>query len=321
MRRNTLLMASLCLTLGVQAQTELRPQKWPDLPLLNIVTTDNVPLVNNIITAPEGCIGQTTDNDYVGASLVMTLKGDTLLNTGNYLPDESGIRIRIRGNNTGVNNPQHPLKLKLTKKADLITPQQAIAPEKDWVLLSGMAWNPKFTNNLSSILSWAGTALSRIMGMEWTPRTTFVNVMINGDYQGLYTLIESVKRDKKRINIDKKGFIIENDVYFWKYDKYFKTDHQLSYMGYTFKYPDPDDIDDDRLEDIAEFMNDFEKKLYEGNDISQYIDLESFARWILAHDLLGSLDGAGTNMYVSKEKFDPENPLEGGQMKMCVMGL
>lgn len=44
MRRNTLLMASLCLTLGVQAQTELRPQKWPDLPLLNIVTTDNVPL-------------------------------------------------------------------------------------------------------------------------------------------------------------------------------------------------------------------------------------------------------------------------------------
>lgn len=116
MRRNTLLMASLCLTLGVQAQTELRPQKWPDLPLLNIVTTDNVPLVNNIITAPEGCIGQTTDNDYVGASLVMTLKGDTLLNTGNYLPDESGIRIRIRGNNTGGEQPATSLETQTDKK-------------------------------------------------------------------------------------------------------------------------------------------------------------------------------------------------------------
>lgn len=294
---------------------------WPDLPLLNIVTQDCVPIQNNIITAPEGCIGQTTNNEYIGASMIMTLKGDTLLNTGNYVPDEAGIRIRIRirGNSTGVNSRQHPYKLKLTKKADLITPQHPVAPDKDWVLINGKTWNPSFTNEKSGILNWVGNALSRAIGMEWTPRTAFVNVMVNGNYEGVYTLTESVERDAQRINIHKSGFILENDIYFWKDEKSFKTDHQLPFMGYTFKYPDTDKIDDERIEDIAEFMNEFEDRLYKKQDISKYIDYSSFARWILAHDILGSIDGGGTNMFVAKDRFDSDNPLKGGPMKMCVL--
>ena len=319
MRRNTLLMASLCLTLGAQAQTELQPQKWPDLPLLNIVTTDNVPLENNIITAPEGCIGQTTDNDYVGASLVMTLKGDTLLNTGNYLPDESGIRIRIRGNSTGVNNPQHPYKLKLTKKADLISPHYPVAPDKEWVLLNATNCHKDFTNEHTSILAWVGRSIGRILQMDYVPRTNFVNVVINGKYEGLYTLSENVKRSGNRIDIHKSGFILENDLFWWSCDRTFQTEHLPPFMGYSLKYPDDDEITDKQFLAIEQYIKDFEKALFENGDIKRFIDLTSFARWILSHDIIGSFDAGGTNMFISKDRFSAENPFEGDLMKMCVL--
>ena len=32
----------------------------------------------------------------------------------------------------------------------------------------------------------------------------------------------------------------------------------------------------------------------------QHVDVESFARWMLAHDILGNKDGAGSNMYITK---------------------
>jgi hypothetical protein len=31
-----------------------------------------------------------------------------------------------------------------------------------------------------------------------------------------------------------------------------------------------------------------------------YIDVESFARWMLAHDILGNIDGAGSNIFLTK---------------------
>ena len=30
------------------------------------------------------------------------------------------------------------------------------------------------------------------------------------------------------------------------------------------------------------------------------IDVESFARWMLAHDILGNTDGAGSNIFITK---------------------
>lgn len=312
MKRIALLIAIVCQPWYAMATNDEQIKHWPDLPLLNIVTKDSVEMQNNIISAPEGCIGTTTDNEYVGASMIMTFKGDTLLNTGNYVPDESGMRIRIRGNSTGANNVQHPYKLKLTKKADLISPQNPIAPDKEWVLLNAIAWNPSFSTNCSSILTWVGGSIGRILQMDFVPRTNFVNVVINGKYEGLYTLIENVKRSSNRIDIHKSGFILENDIFWWNSELTFQTKYLPSFMGYTFKYPDDDEITDEQFHAIEQYINDFEKALYENGDINRFIDLTSFARWILSHDILGSFDAGGTNMFISKDRFSAENPFEGG---------
>ena len=144
------------------------------------------------------------------------------------------------------------------------------------------------------ILPLVGLSVCRALDFPWTPNTKFVNVLINGNYKGLYHLIETVERADNRIATDKSGFVIENDAYWWKPNEvFFKTGKQHQCMGFTFKYPDSDDITDEQLSSISSYMNTVEEAIFKNDgSAADYIDYESFARWILVHDILGSSDAA-----------------------------
>ena len=119
--------------------------------------------------------------------------------------------------------------------------------------------------------------------------------------------------------MDDDGFIFENDAYWWNEgDAYFHTSHQVSAMGYTFKYPDYEDVDSQRMAQIKNIMEAAEDALWNGGEVDSLFDYTSFARWILAHDLLGSNDAAGTNVYYVMEATDSEGnalkPLQAGPL-------
>lgn len=67
-------------------------------------------------------------------------------------------------------------------------------------------------------------------------------------------------------------------------------------MGYTFKYPDYEDMDSSRIAHIKDYMEAAEEVLWSDGDAAAWLDHPSFARWVLAHDLLGSDDAGGTNI-------------------------
>lgn len=56
----------------------------------------------------------------VPGRLFITLGSDTLYDSGDYIPDTSGMTIRVRGNSSAVLYPQKPYKINLEKKADLL---------------------------------------------------------------------------------------------------------------------------------------------------------------------------------------------------------
>lgn len=149
-----------------------------------------------------------------------------------------------------------------------------------------------------------------IAGTTWTPEFTFVNVIINGYYRGVYLLVEAITKNAKRINVSDNGYIIERDAYWWNEDVKLIT--SLYNQKYTFKYPDDDDISDNsELKTYIEnYMNELESNIQDGT-FEDYIDVESFARWILIHDILGTLDGAGSNCYMTK--YD-----NTGNTKLCM---
>lgn len=140
------------------------------------------------------------------------------------------------------------------------------------------------------------------MGLQWTPQGEYVNVIVNREYFGFYFLSESVERnDKCRINVDKKtGFIFEFDTYWWNEKLYVQSPILTTKsQNYTFKYPDSDDITDEQLEYFTQMIYQVENSLLNGT-YPEYLDVESFAAWMLAHDLLGNWDSGGSNMYLTK---------------------
>jgi hypothetical protein len=70
-------------------------------------------------------------------------------------------------------------------------------------------------------------------------------------------------------------------------------------MHYTFKYPKPEDITDDQIAYFKEMIGRVEQSINDGT-YPKYIDMDSFARWILAHDILGNWDGTGANYFLTK---------------------
>ena len=146
--------------------------------------------------------------------------------------------------------------------------------------------------------------------MEWQPKVRFVNLMLNGDYKGMYLLTESVERGENKCNISKNGFLIEYDLYWWKPGEvYFKTRKQNKFMAYTLKYPKAESFDDERLIQINAYMQNIED-MFDNYDpaVFDYIDVDSFAGWTLIKDILGVADDNGSNMFFYLYDMDGGQP-------------
>jgi hypothetical protein len=276
------------------------------LKVIHIETENNEEPECEFAEAPEGCMGMTSINaKKVKCRIYITLKGDTLYDSGMFEKNQSGATIKINGNTSAyfAIPGNYPYKIKLQKKADLLNRNNERFDDKEWRLIYD-------GYTLNTII---GLKISELLQFSWTPAYTPCNVFINGDYRGCYLLIESVKRNKDcRINVDKtSGYIVERDPYWWKENRFFTTNYFASSKGYrwTWKYPDEDDVLPEQEDYITQFINDTEQSILNGT-YSNYIDIKSFAKWILAHDILGSKDSGGTNLYVAKYDDTPNSLLE-----------
>lgn len=307
LRQTRLLLAALP-ALTLQAQQAGTTFSYSRIPLLTINTVDSVMPTYTVVEPDDGSYAIGIKSEHVPGRMTITLDGQTVYDSGDYVKGSSGMRLKVRGNSTGANLAQKPYKLKLSVKADLLRRGNADFRHKDWALLSMYTWNTAFPNNQSNLTTMTGLIVNRLVGMDWTPQMAYVNLVLNGQYKGLYQLIETVDKGKTRIDVDKSGYIVENDRQFWNEDLYFRTDRMYEYHGWTYKYPDEDDVTETITDQIRDYINAFETALYDGGDVSDYIDLTSFARWLLAHDILGSTDYHGCNMFVSKKDYVPASP-------------
>lgn len=75
-------------------------------------------------------------------------------------------------------------------------------------------------------------------------------------------------------------------------------------------------MSEEQQENIRGFINEFEDALYAGQEVSHYIDYPTFAKWILAHDILGTSDAGGSNMFIAKKEYSPADPT-ASPLEMC----
>ena len=157
-----------------------------------------------------------------------------------HLVDESGrniylgalSQIRGRGNATFVLNKK-PYQIKLAQAADLLGMGRA----KTWVLLAEFRDNSLLRNRLAF-------ALAKAVGLPYTTESRTVDVYINNDYLGAYTLCEKVEVGDARVAIADLGKATEacNDAALDSYSRYGYNAYRTATQK-GFQIPvDPEDI-------------------------------------------------------------------------------
>lgn len=278
------------------------------LPTVIINTVNQELPTCDYVTSPEGSFGQSiTNNNKVACQIIIVQKKDTLYNSGEYKKNSSGATIKINGNTSAYWFDNKPYKIKLEEKADLLCRNENKYKDKEWRLI-------RDGYTLNTII---GLKLSELIGMPWTPQYQPCNVFINNDYQGCYLLIESVKCNPDcRLNVDKKdGYIIERDAYWWNEENFFCTNFfsNNNYYRWTWKYPDDKDFTIEQEKYIRDYINKAEQSIIDGT-YDYFIDVNTFAWWVLAHDILGSHDAGGCNIYITKYDQTDNTLLQMGNL-------
>ena len=171
-----------------------------------VLTDSNLPII--IINTYEGI--EISDIERTAGSMKIIYRGEgqrTYFSDQNipaYVNYNGSIDIEIRGSSSQDNyKKQYGFT---TRMADDITTNNVsllgMPPENDWIL-NGMNWDP------SLIRDYLCFNLSRQIG-EYASRTAYCELIINGDYRGLYLLAEKIKADDNRVNITKIGV---SDIY------------------------------------------------------------------------------------------------------------
>ena len=109
--------------------------------------------------------------------------------------------IRLRGNSTS-SKPKQPFRIKFDSKRNLLGMNEG-AKCKSWVLLA--EWYDASMLHNSTCLSLASVILN-----EYTSDWRYVNVYLDGVYQGVYLLAEQSQINEYRVDIEEAGADTDN---------------------------------------------------------------------------------------------------------------
>ena len=234
--------------------------------VMKITTIDSVEPTFDVAVSPYGGGNTTTNAVEVPGRMTISLGDSLFYDSGEYKEGKWGITMRVRGNSSALIMDKKPFHLKLQHKADLLFRGKEEFRSKHWVLL-----------NQGPMLSFPlGLFVCRQLGMQWTPSSYLVNLVVNGDYRGLYHLIENPRAEEGRIEVDDEtGFLAEYDSYWFNEDMSFPSLFGRGIM-YTLKFPDTADFTTEYLDYISMTLLQMETSMANGT-YADYIDVPSFS--------------------------------------------
>jgi CotH kinase protein/Secretion system C-terminal sorting domain len=279
-------------------------------------TSSNLPIVlinTNGVTIP--------DEPKIDATMQVIFNGVGVMNNVTDTPNDfnNKIGIELRGSSS-INYPQKPYKIETRNSLNVKQNVSLLGmpSESDWILLSN--YNDKvFMRNTLSY------KLFNEMG-NYSTRSKFCEVVLNGDYVGVYLLMENIKRGTNRVNIAKLdpientgidvtgGYIIKND--YWNatdswLSNYHPIDHPTFDVHLVYEYPKPLNISTEQKTYIQGFVDQFEAALYSTNyaDVTngynKYIDVNSFIDYLIVNELSRNGDGFKKSSYFNKDIDTP----------------
>lgn len=269
--------------------------------------------------------GQTIrDEPKIVASLKIIDNGTGKINRPTDAPSfQSKIGIELRGSTSQDLFPKKPFGFELRDTSGLEGISASIlgwSSEEDFVL--NATYNDK-------------TLLREVVVYDFYHRMTrqyatpyrFCEVLLNGNYQGIYILMEKIKRDKGRVNISKLepkddsgdaltgGYILKVDKTTGSASDFWNSSYlpqpvlkPALKVPIQVEYPKKGDLTSNQFGYIQKYMSDFEKAIhddtYTGSEkaYNRYIDVNSWVDYLLINELGRNVDAYRLSTFLYKDR-------------------
>lgn len=272
------------------------------------------------------------DGEEIGSTL--TAEGEKMLNAHisilsddahNHHPSddpdlESDIQIRIRGNSSRYFNKKNYLVRLVDEDGDYRSEEVMGMPSHyEWAL-----HGPYLDKSLIRNYMWYN-----ITGefMDYAPNVRFCEVILDGEYLGLYVMVETITNGEDcRVDVsepvdgtNKTGYVLRLDQGSSNELKNLDTFVNYSYRNMRvldIQYPRSGQLTQELVDAIAQEVSDFEKGLYsydyDTDDYGYYYDLDvqSFVDYFIINEFTTNYDAGWLSTYLYRDI--------GGKYKMVI---
>lgn len=206
---------------------------------------------------------------------------------------EDSIKIKIRGNTT-AGLDKKPYNIKLSSANSLL----GMSSGKKYCLIANRLDKSLLRNKLVY-------DFSSKLNLEYSVESRFVDVWVNGTYQGNYLLTTPIEVGANRLNISSNNdYLLELES---TRNKWGVTYVSSPVLGVRFAVNSPEKPSEKDITEISTTLSNAEWAMQQGNfsDICKYIDIPSFVDFYILEELFQPVDVAfsSTRFYIKNGKL------------------
>jgi len=226
---------------------------------------------------------------------------------------ESMATIRIRGNSSRFfDKPNYRIRMVDENGDNNRLPLMGMAPGHEWAL-----HGPFLDKTLMRNYMWMNIAGDMING-PFVPNVRFFELILNGEFQGLYVLMETLRVEPNRINLNRYRQGMTETSYFFRKEwtpwSYRELD---TFTVYTLRLESESNVEllyprlYNQSEQVRNYVlgsvNSIEHLMYSPEMlhnprmIEKYIDINSFVDFFIINDFIGNNDLFAGSTYFHKD--------------------
>lgn len=241
-------------------------------------------------------------NDYVHAAI--TLSG-RVNGVHTELFETHNAELRGRGNSTWF-MPKKPFRIRLGDEASLL----GLPKARNYVLLAEYADKSLMRN---TVVHWFTHFFDHL---DHAISTRYVEVYVNGNYEGVYVLTEHVEVHPNKLTLNAPsdedgldvGYFMELDQRFYEHGHVTGTDWFIvAGVPYNIKNPSSNNVATMQAYNtyIRDYVVAMEAALQARSGYEAYIDVDNFIDYFIIQELFKNVDIGWSSVFMHKQPGEP----------------
>jgi len=232
---------------------------------------------------------------------------------------ESLAMLRIRGNSSRFfDKPNYRISLIKPNAESNPLPLLGMEPHTEWAL-----HGPFLDKTLMRNYMWMNIG-AEVMGPgHFVPGVRFFELIIDGDYQGVYVLMETIRPDPHRVNLNRYRDGMPATSYIARIDTFTHTPDRMvdTLASYTYRiergssweirYPGLSQQSESVRDYVARSISYTERHLFspeivwDSRAYQDYVDVDSFVNFFLINEFIANNDLWSGSTYINKDIRNP----------------